>query len=51
MLLEASVHGGREEKLDAGLGLVDRGSVDVPLACILNVALNSLFDLHNNFAW
>ena len=50
MLLKACVHGRREEKLDTGLGLVDGRGVDVSLACILHVALNALFDLHNNFA-
>ena len=51
MLLEAGVHGRWEEKLDARFGLIDGRSIDVPLASVLHVALNTLFDLHDDLAW
>ena len=50
MLLELGVHGGREQELDLRLGLVDCRCVNVLLSSILHVALNALFNFHDEFA-
>ena len=49
MLLKAGVHRSWEEKLDAGLGLVNGRSVHISLTSILDVSFHALLDLHDDF--
>ncbi len=50
MLFIARIHRSWEKKLDVWLGLVHGRRVHILLALVLHIALDSLFNLHNDLA-